>query len=325
MARKPKNPQRRKMIWLGVLFTILIGPLLVPVSTSGTISYKDAAGSNATFFKSMGIDIHYVQTPIRANCLVEGKLIVLVHGFGASTFSWQPVQQSFSPCDTVISYDRPAFGFTERPLTWKGLNPFSMPGQIQILDDLIAKFGGGKQAVLIGHSAGGLVVAEYARLHPFKVSKLILESPAILNDTPGDDLAWLTYIPEIDHLGPALVSGIATSGDDLLRRSFHDGSKLTKATYDGYHAPLKIKNWEFAFWEFARANRDNEVEENLDDFKMPVLLITGDDDRVVETRLTEKLAKMTPGAKLVVVPKAGHLLHEEDPKAFMQAVGEFIN
>ena len=325
MARKTKNPQRRKMIWLGVLFAILIGPLLVPVNTSGTIAYKDAAGSNATFFKSMGIDIHYVQTPVHAQCIVPGKLIVLIHGFGASTFSWQPVQQSFSPCDTVLAYDRPAFGFTERPLSWKGTNPYSMAGQMQILNDIIDHFGGGKQAVLIGHSAGGQIAANYALLHPFKVSKLILESPAILNPTPGAGLAWLTYIPEINQIGPALVAGIATSGDDLLRESYHDVNKMTQATYDGYHAPLKIKNWEFAFWEFSRADKSNEIVEELDDFKMPVLLITGDDDRVVLTSLTKHLAKMTPKAKLVVIANAGHLLHEEDPKAFMQAVGEFIN
>jgi pimeloyl-ACP methyl ester carboxylesterase len=53
---------------------------------------------------------------------------------------------------------------------------------------------------------------------------------------------------------------------------------------------------------------------------MPVLLITGDDDTVVETALTEKLATKMPKAKLVVVPSAGHLLHEEKPAVFVDAV-----
>jgi pimeloyl-ACP methyl ester carboxylesterase len=324
MSRKPKNPQRRKMIWLSIVLAILLGPLMVPVSTSGTVSNVEAAGKDATFFKSLGIDIHYVQTPVRASCLIEGKTIILIHGFGANTFSWKPIQQSFSPCDTVIAYDRPAFGFTERPLSWKGLNPYSMAGQMQILDDLVTKFANGRKVVLIGHSAGGQVAAQYALDHASKVSNLILESPAILNGTPGAGMAWLTYVPQINHLGPALVASIATTGDALLESSFHDKSKLTGETYDGYHAPLKIKNWEFAFWEFSRADKTNDVASRLTEFEMPVLLITGDDDTVVETALTEKLATKMPKAKLVVVPNAGHLLHEEKPDVFKQIVAEFI-
>jgi pimeloyl-ACP methyl ester carboxylesterase len=261
-----------------------------------------------------------VQTPVRASCLIEGKTIILIHGFGASTFSWKPIQQSFSPCETVIAYDRPAFGFTERPLSWKGLNPYSMAGQMQILDDLVAKFANGRKVVLIGHSAGGQVAAQYALDNASRVSNLILESPAILNGTPGAGMAWLTYVPQINHLGPALVASIATTGDALLESSFHDKSKLTGETYDGYHAPLKIKNWEFAFWEFSRADKTNDVASRLTEFKMPVLLITGDDDTVVETALTEKLATKMPKAKLVVVPNAGHLLHEEKPTVFVDVV-----
>lgn len=315
----------RRMISLSAVLLVLLGPFFVPVSTSGTLSFKQAASTGATFFGSQGIEVHYVQTPVKASCLIEGKLIVLVHGFGASAFSWKPVQENFSPCDTVISYDRPAFGFTERPLTWQGVNPYSTQAQLKILDDLIKKFGPTKKVVLIGHSAGGQIAAEYALTRPGAVSKLVLESPAILNATPGAGLSWLTYIPEINHLGPLLVSSIASSGDNILRMSFHDENKLTKATYDGYHAPLKVKNWEFAFWEFARADKTSSIVENLDKLNMPVLIITGDDDRVVETALTRKLASKMPGAKLVVVEHAGHLLHEEKPDAFLSAVTAFIN
>lgn len=324
MARKPKNPQRRKLIWLTIVLGLLLGPLMIPISTSGTADFKQAAGENATFFKSVGIDVHYVQTPPRASCLVPGKLIVLIHGFGASTFSWQPVEKEFSPCDEVIAYDRPAFGFTERPLSWKGINPYSTQAQLQIIDDLIAKFANGRKVVLVGHSAGGTIAAEYAVTRPAAVASLVLESPAILNDTPGAGMAWLTYVPQIDRVGPALVASIATSGDTLLRESFHDSAKLTQSTYDGYHAPLKIKNWEFAFWEFSRGDKTTTVRDRLSEFAMPVMLITGDDDRVVDTALTEKLATRMPSAKLVVVPNTGHLLHEEAPQVFLDEVRAFI-
>ena len=325
MARKPKNPERRKMIWLGVVLAILLGPLMVPVSSSGSITHKEAAGPNGTFFEWQGIDIHYRLTSAQANCPAPSNLVVLIHGFGASTFSWLPVEDKFSPCDDVISYDRPAFGLTERKLSWDGLNPYSMAAQQSILTELIAKFANGRPAILVGHSAGGVIASQFALDNPDQVSKLVLEAPAILNSTPGAASSWFTYIPQLNHIGPLIVSSIASSGMDLLNESYHDTSKLTDDIIAGYRVPLTIQNWEFAFWEFSRADRVNNVASRLTEFKMPVLIVTGDDDRVVETALSRELATKMPSAEFVVISNSGHLPHEETTEEFMSAVRKFIN
>jgi pimeloyl-ACP methyl ester carboxylesterase len=325
MARKPKNPERRKMIWLGVVLAILLGPLMVPVSSSGSITHKEAAGPNGTFFEWQGIDIHYRLTSAQANCPAPSNLVVLIHGFGASTFSWLPVEDKFSPCDDVISYDRPAFGLTERKLSWDGLNPYSMAAQQSILSELIAKFANGRPAILVGHSAGGVIASQFALDNPDQVSKLVLEAPAILNSAPGADSSWFTYIPQLNHIGPLIVSSIASSGMDLLNESYHDTSKLTDDIIAGYRVPLTIQNWEFAFWEFSRADRVNNVASRLTEFKMPVLIVTGDDDRVVETALSRELATKMPSAEFVVISNSGHLPHEETTEEFMSAVRKFIN
>jgi pimeloyl-ACP methyl ester carboxylesterase len=325
MARKPKNPERRKMIWLGVVLAILLGPLMVPVSSSGSITHKEAAGPNGTFFEWQGIDIHYRLTSAQANCPAPSNLVVLIHGFGASTFSWLPVEDKFSPCDDVIAYDRPAFGLTERKLSWDGLNPYSMAAQQSILTELIAKFANGRPTILVGHSAGGVIASQFALDNPDQVSKLVLEAPAILNSTPGADSSWFTYIPQLNHIGPLIVSSIASSGMDLLNESYHDTSKLTDDLIAGYRVPLTIQNWEFAFWEFSRADRVNNVASRLTEFKMPVLIVTGDDDRVVETALSRELATKMPSAEFVVISNSGHLPHEETTEEFMSAVRKFIN
>lgn len=325
MTRKPKNRERRKLIWLGIVLAVLLGPLMVPVSTSGAVTHKEAAGPDGTFFEWQGIDIHYRLTSAKANCPTPSNLVVLIHGFGASTFSWQPVEDKFSPCDDVISYDRPAFGLTERTLSWKGLNPYSMAAQQSMLSELISKFANGRKAVLVGHSAGGQVAAKFALDNPQLVSKLVLEAPAILNSAPGSNLAWITYVPQLNHIGPLLVSSIASSGMELLERSYHDKTKLTDAVIAGYRVPLTIKNWEFAFWEFSRAERSTDVASRLTEFEMPVLIITGDDDRVVETALTRELAAKMPTAEFVVISNSGHLPHEETTAEFMAAVLPFVN
>jgi pimeloyl-ACP methyl ester carboxylesterase len=112
---------------------------------------------------------------------------------------------------------------------------------------------------------------------------------------------------------------------NLLSESYHDTEKLTDEIIAGYRVPLTIENWEFAFWEYSRADRSNDVAKRLNEFAMPVMIITGDDDRVVETALTRELASKMPQAAFVVITDSGHLLHEEDPEEFIAAILPFIN
>jgi pimeloyl-ACP methyl ester carboxylesterase len=106
----------------------------------------------------------------------------------------------------------------------------------------------------------------------------------------------------------------------VIRKSFFDQSKLTDAVFDGYRAPLKVKGWEQAFWNFVTAPRENALKENIGGVTQPTLLITGSDDLIVPTADTVRLDDLIPNSTLVVIPKAGHLPHEEQPDAFMQAI-----
>ena len=59
-------------------------------------------------------------------------------------------------------------------------------------------------------------------------------------------------------------------------------------------------------------------------FYLPVLVIIGDDDRIVPTGQSVKLAGELPNATLVAIKDTGHVPHEEQPAGFMQAVDEFL-
>jgi pimeloyl-ACP methyl ester carboxylesterase len=307
------------------ILTFLALPLLVPQTTSGTLNNREAAGPEAEFVTVNGLEVHVVRADYTGDCACNEPLIILMHGFGASTYSWRDVIEPLSEAGTVLAYDRPAFGFTERPTTWEGTNPFGDEGNFELLDVLIAQFGAGHPVVLVGHSAGGALAAEYTLRNPDTVQGLILADPAILTTGAGPD--WvrpLLDLPQIDAIGPSLVGSIASSGDDLLRQSFVDQSLLTPAVYDGYHQPLKIAGWERAFWEFVRAPRSTGLAQAVSSISTPTLLITGDADTVVPTSDTEKLATMIPNATLVVVPGAGHLPQEEQATIFATAVIDWI-
>ena len=314
-------------IALGLLVAALVVPFLIPVETTGTKTYQEAAGASATFSTAQGIQIY---TDVTEFDCKEGTdcnnppVFILLHGFGANTFSYRFVTEPLSAYGDVIAYDRPGFGFTERPTSWDGENPYGSVGNDLILDELIQKYAANRDVYLVGHSAGGTQAAQYVVDNPGAVTGLILISPAILT-TGGSPSGfnWIFSIPQLDHLGPLLVSSIASSGMDLLDRSWFDKSKITEEIKAGYRAPLEIIGWEEGFWEFNRAPRVFDVKDRLAEITIPTLLITGDTDVVVATADTEALATMIKGSSLVVIPKSGHLAQEETPSETMQAIDDY--
>lgn len=314
---------RKIMLWflLSGVLAFLIVPFLIPFESSGTMTNAEAAGPEAEFVDINGLSVHIERAEYTGPEDTSPPVIFLMHGFGASTFSWRDVIQPLSVAGEVIAYDRPAFGFTDRPTSWEGANPYGFEGNFNLLDGLIDKFAEGREVILIGHSAGGQLAAEYTRLNPENVQRLVLVDPAILTTggSPGW-LGWVWQIPQIDRLGPILVQNIATSGNELLEESYYDKAQLTAEVYEGYRAPLMINGWERAFWEFTRAPRDNALVENLSSITQPTLLITGEFDTVVPTSDTEELATIMRNNSLVIISNTAHLPQEEKPEVFVDEV-----
>lgn len=307
-----------------LLAVVLVVPFLIPVETSGTKTNKEVAGEGATFATAQGIEIYYEKTDFVCQ---EGKdcsnppVIFLMHGFGANTFSYRKVTEPLSQLGDVIAYDRPGFGLTERPTSWEGENPYGSIGQDLILDDLIAQLAQGRDVILVGHSAGGSLAAQYVVDNKDAIQGLILISPAILSTggTPSW-LNWVFSIPQLDHLGPLLVSSIASSGMDLLNESWYNQELITDEVKAGYREPLSVIGWEEGFWEFNRAPRTFDVRDRLAEISIPTLLITGDSDTVVATADTEALAALIKDSVLFVIPQSGHLAQEETPEDTMKAI-----
>ena len=306
------------IILAALLFVVLVGPFLIPVpAIRGTVPPKQLADADSQFVGINGIMVHY-------KMMGHGEpTIILLHGFGASLFSWHAVMGPLSQSGTVIAYDRPAFGLTERPMTWNGLDPYSPEGNEALLAGLMDHFGIQK-AILIGNSAGGTLSMQFALTHPERVQALILVDPAVYGNTSPIWVSILGKTPEMQHLGPLIVRSIEKSGLDLLKTAWHDPTKITQETLDGYTEPLKADNWDRALWDFTMASHDTSLTSQLKDITMPIVVIAGDDDRIVPTANSIKLAGALPNSKLVIIRNAGHVPQEEQPVLFIQAVEEFL-
>jgi pimeloyl-ACP methyl ester carboxylesterase len=305
---------------LTLLLVILIGPFLIPIPPLvGTVPAGELTNSESRFVEIEGLELHYTDHG-------QGQsVIILLHGFGASLYSWHEVVGPLTEIGRVVAFDRPAFGLTERPdlEEWPGQNPYSPEFQVELVVGLMDALSV-EQAILIGNSAGGTVAVNTALTHPDRVQALVLVDAAIYQG--GGSPAWIRPLlrtPQMRRLGPWITRSIADRGESIIEIAWHDPSRIDEETIEGYRLPLQVDNWDRALWEYTLASYDLDLDERLDEIQMPVLVITGDDDRIVPTELSLRLAENIQGADLVVIADCGHVPHEECPLEFMAAVEAF--
>jgi pimeloyl-ACP methyl ester carboxylesterase len=253
------------------------------------------------------------------------RLIVLLHGFGASTFSWRTVTSELSELGHVVAYDRPGFGKTPVVARSKQNDPYSLAGQVQLLKTVIETRARNRPVVVVGHSAGALVATEFALRYPELVTCLVLESPAVWRTPPVP--SWLGGALRnraLENRAQRMLEGFSKAGMKILRDSFYDPAKLTQDVIDGYTEPMNNPDWKLSLWRFMTASQKNEVRTNLWRIEMPVLVITGDHDKIVKVEDTFKVAERLLCHSIYLVPNTGHLAHEEDPKDFLRVVNRFI-
>lgn len=307
------------IILVTLILAVIIGPFLVSVPPlENTKSVEQLADADSQFIELSGFKVHY-------KTYGQGEpTFILLHGFGASLFSWHEVTEPLSKFGTVIAYDRPAFGLTERPLKWEGENPYSPQAQVDLVIGLMNKLNIEK-AILIGNSAGGTVSMHVTLQYPERVQALILVDAAVY--AGGGAPTWVKPIlntPQMNHLGPLLARQLQAQGTEFIKTAWHNPSKITPAIFEGYQKPLQIENWDKALWQLTVASQESGLVERLSEISVPTLVITGDDDRIVPTEQSLRLADEIPNAMLKVIAQSGHLPHEEKPIEFMQAVTEFL-
>lgn len=303
-----------------LLLGVLVVPLLVPFPPlTDTVPPEMLADEDSLFIDINGLNVHYKMMGS------SQPTFILLHGFGASLFSWHAVMPELAQYGTVIAYDRPAFGLTERPLEWvDGENPYSPAAQIEIVIGLMDALGI-EQAILIGNSAGGKVAFETALLHPQRVQAVVAVDAAVYAGGGAPPFVRpILNTPQMNHLGPLIARQIQKNGDDFIRSAWHDPSKITQETWDGYHLPLRAENWDKALWAMTASSAASDLAERLDELTLSVLVITGDDDRIVPTEQSLRLADELPNATLNVIAASGHLPHEEKPAEFMGALLAFL-
>jgi pimeloyl-ACP methyl ester carboxylesterase len=265
---------------------------------------------------------------LNAKIIGRGYPLALMHGGpGADLYT----MMSFKPCAdqfSLVFYDHRCNGRSEgaevSTLTWENLTADA--------DALREKLGFEKWAVL-GHSFGGYVALEYALRYPNRLSHLVLV------DTGGDSrwamengpkvLAQRGFPPKIIELAHRFLNGLIEPGE-----MFSDLMKLGKA-YVYHVSPRQMPHMiltglqtklrpEALIYSSTHFLKGWSVMGRLKEIKVPTLIMAGRQDFLFPPEHQAELAAGIPNSRLVIIDRAGHSVHDEQPIEVQRVLRDFL-
>jgi len=324
--QKPPQVKRSKLgrylrlallILLAFVALLSVLPYLVPVAGGPDVDPASLVNSYGRFLETEN-GLIYVEERGPEN----GTPLVLVHGFGGSTFSFRLNDAVFAAAGyRVLSLDLPGFGLSE-----KGTEPdYTHPAQAETLR-AVMDLSGLDRAVFVCHSMGANVVLHFAHRYPERTMAIVTVAGAPVFETGGRIQSFFLRYPPIERAGKVALSRLVDSGRvrGLLESAVADPVTVDDTMVNGYYLRLTAGDWSSALVAMTVARPGNTLDFDIADVTVPMLLIAGAEDQWVPPSQSLNWASGLPNAQCEVMPEAGHLPMEERPSEFNRLVLDFL-
>ncbi len=305
---------RRIMIYILAALALLLIPALwwlyTPDQPRAALEARYAAAPSQ-FLEVEGLRLHLRDTGPRA-----APAVIFLHGFGSSLHTWDDVAQGLEGEFRIIRLDLPGFGLT-------GADPTGDYTDERAAVILLAVMGrlGLERAALVGSSMGGRIAWRFAAAHPERVTRLVLMAPDGFA-SPGIGYEQPPRVPLLMRALPY------TLPDALLRPSltpaYGNPAVLTEAVFERYRAMMLAPGVRQAILDRMAQHVLLPPEPLLARITLPVLLLWGEQDRMVPLSNAQDYRRALPDARLVHMPGIGHVPMEEAPAEVIRALREFL-
>ncbi|GJD11707.1 Uncharacterized hydrolase YugF [Galdieria sulphuraria] len=316
------------------------------------VERKDLASANSVFCM-VGVADNTI--PIELHCIVENQRsafvservtkdsidTILLHGLLANNFAWRNIQKQLSEMTGgfSVAYDRPPFGFSSRPprASWKDkeYNPYKLDYGVTLTRQVRDYFHL-ENVVLVGHSAGGTVALMSSLKEPQHMRGLVLISPAVrisYSRTLSSKFLKQYYrsILRTPLLGRRIMRSrllryrTPKGMQELLQRNvYHSDVFESQEFVEGYLKPFLLPGWDQALVEMALSFEAFDLIPQLEQLKLPTLVIYGEHDHVIPRQDILDLRDALVDCELHVVQNCGHLPMEEKPGDVLALMKERI-
>ena len=249
----------------------------------------------------------------------SGPPLVLVHGFGGSTYSWRRVMPRLAESFRVVAVDLNGFGYTQR---LAGPAHYTREAQGELVLSVMDALGF-PNAHLMAHSYGGGISLWIAWKHPERVRSLVLvdsSAPTYPNDRrtraasfrPLTALYLRTWV-----LHPRIVR-------KALLRSFYDDSQVTPELVQAYWERVRVEGVIYAYYGLTVPIHGPVDKVVLEEIRVPTLVVWGEQDVLISVEAGRRAAARIPGAELAVIDHTGHVPMEEKPEELLRYAIPFL-
>lgn len=263
-----------------------------------------------------GVRLHYLERG-------QGSPVLLLHGnvVTAQDYELSGVLERAAAHHRVIAFDRPGYGYSDRP---KGVL-WTAARQAELLDQALRQLGI-VRPVVVGHSWGTLVALQMALNHADNVAGLVLLG-GYYRPTARPDVL-LAAPPAIPVIGGILRHTLSP----LL------GSAMLPLNFKAMFAPLEVPEHFKSSFPYGFPVRPGQIRAEAQDavvmipaalkihrrygeLRLPIVIMAGTQDLIVNH---EKHARwfheQLPGSHLRLVPGAGHMVHYAVPEQVVEAI-----
>lgn len=235
--------------------------------------------------------------------LSRGRALVCLHGAGGNGAVFADVLEKLAAEHSPVAFDQPAHGRSG------GLDSLGEIERMAAFTRALLSRLGAERPVLLGHAMGGAVALQCALDEPDAVGGLVLCATGSRFPGLDDYVEQMRRVTQGKERRPFRREVYSSSSSpDVMRRGFMEELKTDPRA--GLGDLLACREW--------------TVAERLGDVRAPALVVVGEDEAAPLREEADRLASGIPGARLVAIPKAGHMIPIEQPDALADAVGAFL-
>ena len=251
-----------------------------------------------------------------------GTAVILIHGFATSSFLWRNVAPAITEAGhTAYAIDLFGHGESDRPSDAE----FGIAAQAEYLDAAMTALRVAR-GIIVGVDIGGDVALRLAATRAERVEKLVLINTPVFDEIPAKDITQMQRsTAKFAFRTTRGILGAAPLVEGVLKGSVADAAKMPVKLIARYLAPFVGKDGVNHLLSLASSISNEDMEDvDLKSIHVPALIVWGEQDQWLDSRLADRLVNELPDGRLVKMPGVGRLVPEENPDGLTDLLLEFM-